>query len=86
MGDLVGAKKVYVAGLAIFVAGSVLAGVSFNVWMLIGAKVFQGLGAGMTQGTGMAMILAAFSDEERGKALGLQMSMVGVGGVARPGR
>ena len=84
LGDLVGPKKVYLAGLAIFVAGSVLAGVSFNVWMLIGAKVFQGLGAGMTQGTGMAMILAAFSDEERGKALGLQMSMVGVGGVAGP--
>ncbi len=84
LGDIVGPKRVYLAGLTIFVIGSVLAGLSVNVWMLIGAKIFQGMGAGMTQGTGMAMILRAFSDEERGKALGLQMSMVGAGGVAGP--
>ena len=84
LGDIVGPKKVYLAGLVIFIMGSILAGVSFNVWMLIGAKIFQGIGAGMMQGTGMAMILSAFSDEERGKALGLQMSMVGAGGVAGP--
>ncbi len=84
LGDIVGPKKVYLAGLVVFIIGSVLAGMSFNVWMLIGAKIFQGIGAGMTQGTGMAMILSAFSDEERGKALGLQMSMVGAGGVAGP--
>ena len=84
LGDIVGAKRVYLGGLAVFVAGSVLAGLSINVWMLIGAKIFQGVGAGMTQGTGMAMILSAFSDEERGKALGMQMSMVGAGGVAGP--
>ncbi len=84
LGDIVGAKKVYLSGLVVFIVGSVLAGLSFNVWMLIGAKIFQGIGAGMTQGTGMAMILSAFSDEERGKALGLQMSMVGAGGVAGP--
>ncbi len=84
LGDIVGPKRVYLAGLTVFVIGSVLAGLSVNVWMLIGAKIFQGMGAGMTQGTGMAMVLRAFSDEERGKALGLQMSMVGAGGVAGP--
>lgn len=84
LGDIVGPKRVYLAGLTVFVIGSVLAGLSVNVWMLIGSKIFQGVGAGMTQGTGMAMILRAFSDEERGKALGLQMSMVGAGGVAGP--
>ena len=84
LGDIVGPKRVYLAGMTVFVIGSVLAGLSVNVWMLIGAKIFQGVGAGMTQGTGMAMILRAFSDEERGKAMGLQMSMVGAGGVAGP--
>ena len=61
-----------------------LAGLSPNVLTLILAKVLQGVGAAMTQGTSMAMLLSAFPNEERGKALGLQMSVVGTGGIAGP--
>ena len=52
--------------------------------ILILSKVLQGVGAAMTQGTSMAMIVSTFSSEERGRALGLQMSVVGTGGVAGP--
>ncbi len=84
LADIVGRKRVYVLGMAVFILGSALAGASNSVLMLIISKVVQGVGAGMTQGTGMAMLVSTFSDEERGKALGLQMSMVGAGGVAGP--
>ena len=84
LSDIVGRKQIYVAGFAIFVIGGVVAGLSTSIQMLILAKAFQGIGAAMTQGTSMAMIIDAFRVEERGRALGLQMSIVGTGGVAGP--
>ena len=84
LSDIVGRKRVYIAGFTIFVICGVLAGLSPNVLTLILAKVLQGVGAAMTQGTSMAMLLSAFPNEERGKALGLQMSVVGTGGIAGP--
>ena len=84
LSDIIGRKQIYVSGFAIFVIGAVVAGYSTSILMLILAKVFQGVGAAMTQGTSMAMVIDAFPDEERGKALGLQLSVVGTGGVAGP--
>ena len=84
LSDIVGRKRVYVAGLVVFVIGGVLAGSAGSVLVLILSKVLQGVGAAMSQGTSMAMIVSAFSSEERGRALGLQMSVVGTGGVAGP--
>lgn len=84
LSDIIGRKKVYIVGMMVFVVGAAIAGSSTNVLILIGAKIFQGFGSGMTQGTAMAMVLSTFSDSERGKALGLQMSVVGTGGVAGP--
>lgn len=84
LGDLVGRKWVYIGGLAIFVAGSALAGMAINLPWLISSKVFQGLGSAMIQGNGMAMVISAFSGSERGKALGTHMSVVGSGAIAGP--
>ena len=85
LSDIVGRKRVYVAGFIIFVVGGTLAGSSTSVLALILSKVFQGFGAAMTQATSMAMVISAFSSSERGKALGLQLSVVGAGGVMGPG-
>ena len=84
LADIVGRKQVYITGFAIFVLGAALAGFSPNVTSLILAKAFQGVGAAMTQGTGMAMVTSIFPASERGRALGMQMSVVGVGAVAGP--
>lgn len=84
MADLIGRKRVYILGFTIFSIGGLGAGFATDITVLISAKVIQGIGSAMTQGTSMAMIVATFPPEERGKALGLQMSMVGLGGVAGP--
>ena len=84
LADIAGRKTIYILGFLIFVAGALAAGMSPNIVTLIIAKVVQGVGAAMTQGTSMAMIIASFPSQERGKALGLQMSIVGAGGVAGP--
>ena len=84
LGDIVGRKWVYIGGLAIFVAGSLLAGLAVNLPWLITAKVFQGFGSAMIQGNGMATVISSFSGAERGKALGTHMSVVGSGAIAGP--
>ena len=84
MADLAGRKRIYIIGFVIFVVASCMAGVAPNMTSLIVIRIAQGAGAAMTQGTSMAMIVASFPPQERGKALGLQMSIVGAGGVAGP--
>jgi EmrB/QacA subfamily drug resistance transporter len=82
--DMVGRKPVYLLGFTFFVIGAGIAGSSGGILVMILATAFQGLGAAMTQGTSMAMIISTFPSNERGKALGLQMSVVGAGGIAGP--
>ena len=84
LADIVGTKKIYMLGGVILVLGGVVAGFSPNIYFLIAAKLFQGVGSAMAQGTSMAMLIASFPEAERGRALGLQMSVVGAGGVAGP--
>lgn len=79
-----GIKKVYVAGLAIFVIGALLAGISESILQLIGSRVLMGVGSAMTQGTSMAIGILAFPSVERGKAIGLQMGVVGFGNLVGP--
>ena len=84
LADLIGAKKVYIIGSLVFVAGAISSGASNDLAVLITSRIVQGAGAAMTQGTGMAIVVGAFPPAERGKAIGLIMTMVGTGAVAGP--
>ena len=84
LSDLVGRKKVYIIGMVVLGAGAVLSGLSPALEMMFPSRVLQGVGSAMTQGTGMAIITAAFPANEKGRAIGLFMTMVGVGAVAGP--
>ena len=84
LGDMFSRKRVYIGGLGLFVVGAGLAGSAQNLPMLIGFKVLQGAGSAMIQGNGMAAILSVFPDRERGKALGLNVSVVGTGAIIGP--
>ena len=84
LADIAGRKRIYLIGFVIFVGAACVAGLAPDMTSLIIIRIVQGAGAAMTQGTSMAMIVASFPPGERGKALGLQMSMVGAGGVAGP--
>jgi len=84
LSDLLGRKKVYLIGSAVYVIAAGLAGSSISLPMLISVRLIQGVGAAMTQGTGMAIMISAFPSRERGKAIGLVMTVVGSGAVAGP--
>ena len=82
LSDIVGRKRVYVAGFVIFIAAAALAGTATNITTLVLAKILQGGGSALTQGTSIAIITSMFPISERGKALGMNMSVVGSAGVA----
>ena len=84
LADLIGAKRVFIMGSVVVIVGSIIAGTSVDLGVLITASIVMGTGAAMTQGTGMAIMIGAFPPNERGKAIGLIMTMVGTGAVAGP--
>ena len=84
LGDLHGRRSLYILGFAIFVAGAAVGAVAINLPMLIGARVLQGIGSALVQGNSIAMTLTLFTPEERGKALGLTLAVVGISGVVAP--
>ena len=84
LADIAGRKRIYVLGTLVLVVGSVVAGLAPNLGVLLVARFVQGIGAAMTQGTSMAIITSVFPAKERGRAIGLIMTTVGVGAVAGP--
>ena len=69
-----GAKRVWLAALLLFLAGSVLAGAAWSAGSLIAFRVIQGLGAGMILPVGQAILAQAAGPQRMGRV----MSVVGV--------
>ena len=84
LGDLACKRRLYCLGLILFGTGSILAGLSNRVWMLLSARAIQACGAVMMQALGPAMISDMFPRQELGKALGLTGAAVSVGLAAGP--
>ncbi len=84
LSDLIGRKKVYVGGLAIFSVGALMAGAANSLLLLILFRAFQGIGPAMTIGNQMAILTSVFPPSQRGRAVGLHMTMVGVGLMIGP--
>ncbi len=84
LGDMVDKKRVYMTGLVLFTAGSLLCGLSPSVNALIGFRAVQGLGAVMMQSLGIAMATQIFPPAERGKALGIMGGIVSIGIAVGP--
>jgi MFS family permease len=84
LGDIIGRKKVHLAGLVIFAAGTVLTATAPGFGFLIGARVVAAVGNSMLQSVTTGMILSVFPGRERGKVLGTQTTMVAIGMATGP--
>lgn len=84
LGDMLGKKPVYTTGFVIFTLGSVLCGLSPNIYALIAFRVLQALGASMLMALGTAILTETFPASERGMALGVGGALVSVGIVLGP--
>ncbi|GAC68650.1 DHA2 family efflux MFS transporter permease subunit [Gordonia soli] len=79
-----GARQVYGTALAVFVLGSFLAAVSWDIGSLIAFRAVQGLGGGMLQPVGMAIALQAVPESLRGRMMALLGVPVLIGPVVGP--
>src|SRR5438874_330082 len=70
LGDRFGIKRIYILGLTFFVVGSLLCGLAPTLLLLIIARAIQGIGGGMAQPLGPALLYRAFPPKEQGTALG----------------
>ncbi len=79
-GDLVGRKKVFLSGLVLFTAASILCGVADSQAMLIGARLIQGIGGAVASSVILAIIVTEFPQKvEQAKAMGMY-AFVSAGG------
>jgi EmrB/QacA subfamily drug resistance transporter len=75
LGDTIGRKKVYLWGFGIFIFGSVLAGIAWNLSSLIVFRVIQAIAGSADYPTAMAILAVTFpSGKERAQALGIWSS------------
>ena len=84
LSDIFGRTQVFMLGFAVFVAAALLGGAAVAFPVLIVAKIIQGVGVAGIEANGMAMVADIFPEKERGKAIGLYMSIIGAGAVGGP--
>jgi EmrB/QacA subfamily drug resistance transporter len=82
--DIYGMKKVFTYGMVIFTVASFLATLAPSIYYLIIARVLQGMGSAMILVTGLAIITSVFPPWERGKAIGINITVMYVGLVLGP--
>ena len=82
--DLFGRRPVFLFGVSVFMVGSILSGFSREMWQLIAARGFQGLGAGALFPIAMATLADLFSPMERGRYQGLFGAVFGLSSLIGP--
>jgi EmrB/QacA subfamily drug resistance transporter len=81
MGDLLGQRRVFLVGLTIFTAASVLCAASESQGMLIGARFVQGVGGALASAVILGMIVTMFPEPgEQAKAIGVYSFVASAGG------
>ncbi len=79
-GDLLGRRKVFMAGVTIFAIASLLGGLAQSQEMLLGARVLQGVGAAIASPTALALITTTFPPgKPRNRAFAVYAAMSGAG-------
>ncbi|MEI9964122.1 MAG: MFS transporter [Caulobacteraceae bacterium] len=84
LADLYGRKPVMIAGIVVFLVGSVLAGLSWSMTSLIAFRAVQGLGAGAIQPTSMTLVSDLYSIDERRRTQSYMASLWGVSAIVGP--
>ncbi|KQX72491.1 MFS transporter [Aeromicrobium sp. Root472D3] len=78
LGDRLGRRRVFVAGVVLFAAASVLCAAAPTLEVLVASRGLQGVGAALLTPGSLAIISASFAPEDRGSAIGLWSGLAGV--------
>jgi EmrB/QacA subfamily drug resistance transporter len=79
LADMLGRRRIFIVGLAIFTASSLACGLATGAAFLIGARVVQGVGAALMNPATLSIIVATFPPRQRGTAIGI---WVGISAMA----
>ncbi|MCX4546141.1 MFS transporter [Streptomyces sp. NBC_01565] len=82
VGDLIGRRRMFLAGTAVFTAASMLAGFAGSPALLIAARFLQGVGSAMASAVGLGILITLFTEpRERAKAIAV-FSFTGAAGAS----
>ncbi|HLG92910.1 MAG TPA: MFS transporter, partial [Acidimicrobiales bacterium] len=84
LGDLLGPRNLFAAGLTVFTLASALCGLSQDAGQLIAARILQGVGGAMLAPQTLPLLLSVFPPQRRGAAFGVNGAVIGVATVAGP--
>ncbi len=84
LGDLLGRKRMFLAGVAVFAVASVGCGLAPNIRLLVLARAVQGLGAAFLVPGSLSIISASFPEADRGRAIGLWSGYTAITTAAGP--
>ncbi|MFD8023397.1 MFS transporter [Streptomyces lavendulae] len=84
LGDLVGRRRLLLAGILLFTGASVLCGLAPTLWLLIAARAAQGLGAAVMMALTMAFVGETVPKEATGRAMGLLGTTSAIGTALGP--
>ena len=79
LADIHGRKKIFLVGIFVYTAASLLCALADSTWALIGFRVLQGAGAALIFGTSVAILTSVFPPGQRGKALGINTASTYLG-------
>lgn len=84
LSDMYGRRGFYIAGIVVFMLGSILAGAAQGFWWLVAARAVQGFGMGTLMPLSQAILGDIISPRERGKYMGYLGGVFGVASIAGP--
>ena len=84
LGDVIGYRRVYLAGIVVFTAGSLLCALSGTLGALTAARVLQGFGAAAIMSVGPALYRTIYPSDQLGRALGISALVVAGSASAGP--
>lgn len=84
LGDMVGRRRLLLAGIALFSVASGLCAAAPTLWLLIAARALQGLGAAILMALTMALVAEVVPKDKTGSAMGLLGTMSAVGTALGP--
>jgi EmrB/QacA subfamily drug resistance transporter len=84
LGDMIGRRRLLLIGIALFTAASILCGFAPALWLLIAARVIQGLGAAIMMALSIALVGETVPKAKTGSAMGLLGTMSAIGTALGP--
>ena len=79
LGDLIGRRRLLLVGIGLFTAASLLCGLAPTFWLLLVARIAQGLGAAIMMALTVAMVGETVPKEKTGRVMGLLGTMSAIG-------